>query len=62
VSKEQAILSASLAGCRQRIHHYPEEAVDRMERLNLVMEEAAFVVVCFDEISNYLERKGLIAL
>jgi len=26
------------------------------------MEEAAFVVVCFDEISNYLERKGLIAL
>jgi hypothetical protein len=43
-------------------HHYPEEAIDRMERLNLVMEEAEFVVTCFDEISSYLERKGLIGL
>jgi hypothetical protein len=25
-------------------HHYPEEVVDRLERLNLVMEEAKFVV------------------
>ena len=41
-------------------HHYPEEIVDRMERLNLVMDEAKFVVACFGEISGYLQRKGLL--
>ena len=41
-------------------HHYPEEVVDRLERLNLVMEEAKFVVVCFGEINTYLKQKGLV--
>lgn len=41
-------------------HHYPEETADRMERLNLVMDEAQFVVACFGEISTYLKRKGLV--
>ena len=35
--------------------------MDRLERLNLVMDEAYFVVTCFGDISAYLERKGLIA-
>jgi hypothetical protein len=43
-------------------HHYPEEITDRMERLNLVMDEANFVVACFGDISAYLERKGLVAV
>jgi hypothetical protein len=43
-------------------HHYPEETADRMERLNLVMDEARFVVACFGEISAYLKRKGLLPL
>lgn len=41
-------------------HHYPEESVDQLERLNLVMDEANFVVTCFDEINAYLHRKGLV--
>jgi hypothetical protein len=41
-------------------HHYPEQTVDRMERLNLVMDEARFVVACFADISDYLNRKGLV--
>ena len=41
-------------------HHYPEESVDQLERLNLVMDEAKFVVTCFDEINAYLHRKGLV--
>jgi hypothetical protein len=41
-------------------HHYPEEVVDRLERLNLVMEEAKFVVTCFSEINTYLKQKGLV--
>jgi len=41
-------------------HHYPEDSDDRMERLNLVMDEAKFVVSCFGEISAYLKRKGLV--
>ncbi len=40
-------------------HHYPEETTDRMERLNLVMQEAEFVVTCFGEISSYLAHKRL---
>ncbi len=42
-------------------HHYPEETIDRLERLNLVMDEANFVVACFSEINDYLTRKGLIS-
>ena len=41
-------------------HHYPDESADRLERLNLVMDEAQFVVVCFGEISAYLRRKGFV--
>ncbi len=41
-------------------HHYPEESADQMERLNLVMAEAVFVVTCFSEICTYIERKGLV--
>ena len=40
-------------------HHYPEQTTDRLERLNLVMDEARFVVACFNEISDYLKQKGL---
>lgn len=32
-----------------------------LEKLNLVMEEARFVLKCFDEITAYLARKGFIA-
>lgn len=42
-------------------HHYPEETTDRLERLNLVMDEAIFVVACFEDIAAYLQRKGLTA-
>lgn len=42
-------------------HHYPEESSARLERLNLVMEEASFVMASFDEITAYLRRKGFIA-
>ncbi|MDR3368598.1 hypothetical protein [Rhodoferax sp.] len=43
-------------------HHYPEETIDRMERLNLVKDEADFVVTCFGDISDYLVRKGLVMI
>ena len=43
-------------------YHYPEETIDRMERLKLVMDEADFVVTCFGDISDYLERKGLVKI
>jgi len=39
-------------------HHYPEETAARIERLNLVMEEAKLVVATFNEIAGYLQRKG----
>jgi len=40
-------------------HHYPEATADRLERINLVMDEARFVVTCFGEMTAYLKRKGL---
>jgi len=42
-------------------HHYPEESAARIERLNLIVEEANFVAASFDEISLYLQRKGFVA-
>lgn len=39
-------------------HHYPEESAARIERLNLIMEEAHFVLTSFEEITAYLARKG----
>jgi len=41
-------------------HHYPEATADRLERINLVMDEARFVVTCFGEMTAYLKRKGLV--
>ncbi len=41
-------------------HHYPEQVTDQLERLNLVVDEANFVVACFGEINAYLQRKGLV--
>lgn len=41
-------------------HHYPEESVARLERLNLVQEEAVFVLESFQGITAYLQRKGFL--
>jgi len=41
-------------------HHYPEEIMARVERLNLVLKEAEFVVESFRDIRDYLARKGFI--
>ena len=40
-------------------HHYPEEIDTRIERLNLIVEEADMVLVTFADIVGYLQRKGL---
>lgn len=42
-------------------HHYPQESAARIEKLNLILEEATFVATCFDEIVSYLHRKGFVA-
>ena len=42
-------------------HHYPEESSARIERLNLIMEEARFVLASFEDITAYLTRKGFIS-
>ena len=42
-------------------HHYPEVNASRIERLNMVMEEAHFVIASFEEITAYLSRKGFVA-
>jgi len=39
-------------------HQYPEAVADRIARLNLVVEEADFVVGVFGEILSFLRRKG----
>jgi uncharacterized coiled-coil protein SlyX len=41
-------------------HHYPEEAEARMERLNLVIAEAKFVIETFRDIARYLAHKGFV--
>ena len=38
-------------------HHYPEETQAQVERMNLIVQEAAFVVECFEQISQYLSNK-----
>ncbi len=40
-------------------HHYPEESGARLEILKLVIEEARFVTSTFEDITAYLNRKGL---
>lgn len=39
-------------------HHYPEDAGQRIDKLNLVVQEADFVIDTFRGISAFLERKG----
>jgi hypothetical protein len=39
-------------------HNYPEDSALRIERLNLIVEEAKFVVASFAEVNSYLHRKG----
>jgi hypothetical protein len=39
-------------------HHYPEETVEVIARLNLVVEEADFVISVFKELIFFLQRKG----
>ena len=42
-------------------HHYPEAVADRIARLNLVVEEADFVIGVFGEILAFMRRKGYLA-
>ncbi len=39
-------------------HHYPEAVTDRIARLNLVVEEADFVIEVFKELLAFMKRKG----
>lgn len=39
-------------------HHYPEAAAQRIERLNLVVEEAEFVIGVFGDVQAFMWRKG----
>lgn len=39
-------------------HHYPEDAKQKIDRLNLVVREADFVIETFQGIIAFLERKG----
>ena len=39
-------------------HHYPEDAKQTTDRLNLVVQEADFVIESFHGIIAFLERKA----
>jgi len=39
-------------------HHYPEDAEHRIDKLNLVVQEADFVIDTFRDILAFLVRKG----
>lgn len=39
-------------------HHYPESNEQRVERLNLVVREADYVIETFRDIKAFLKRKG----
>lgn len=41
-------------------HHYPDEHSSRIERMNLILEEAHFVLETFQDIMSYLIRKKFI--
>lgn len=43
-------------------HHYPEEADLRIGRLNLVIDEAEFVIATFGDINEFLLRKGFASI
>ncbi|MBU0501287.1 MAG: hypothetical protein KJ558_11090 [Gammaproteobacteria bacterium] len=42
-------------------HHYPEEADLRIERLNLVVAEADYVIATFADIMTFIARKGFLS-
>lgn len=42
-------------------HHYPEEASLRIERLNLVVAEAEYVIATFADIMAFIARKGFVS-
>lgn len=39
-------------------HQYPEAEADRIARLNLVVDEADFVIGVFDDVLSFMRRKG----
>ena len=41
-------------------HHYPEDSLEQIERLNLVAKEADFVIATFEDILAFLKRKGFL--
>lgn len=43
-------------------HHYPEAVVERIARLNLVVEEADFVIGVFKDVSAFMRRKGYLEI
>lgn len=43
-------------------HHYPESVARRIERLNLVVQEAEFVIALFGELLAFMRRKGHLPL
>lgn len=42
-------------------HHYPEEASLRIERLNLVVTEAEYVIATFADIMAFIARKRFVS-
>ncbi len=63
MEKLGAITSANAFGSAAMLrnkfaHHYPEEAEARIERLNLVVDEADWVISAFADIVVYLQRKS----
>lgn len=40
-------------------HHYPDQSLLRLERLNLVVDESRYVIGAFESITHYLRNKGL---
>lgn len=43
-------------------HHYPEAVVERIARLNLVVEEADFVIGVFEDVLAFMRRKGYLEI
>ena len=41
-------------------HHYPDESFEQIARLNLLVEETEFVLTSFEDIIDYLKRKGFL--
>ena len=39
-------------------HHYPEAITERMNRLNLVIEEADFMITVFEDVLAFMRFKG----